>query len=111
MLEQLNVINQALRERFPTGNDPYQIMTRLLEECGELAQMVHHFEGAGVKRDKHGEPNREHFAKEAQDVLRCVLQLVDHYQLQSELEASVARSYAGVLSRASTQSEQKTDEQ
>ena len=39
-LEKLYAITHGLNRRFPNGNDPFQIMTRLLEESGELAQMV-----------------------------------------------------------------------
>jgi NTP pyrophosphatase (non-canonical NTP hydrolase) len=38
-------------------------MTRLLEESGELAQQVNHFEGAGVKREKYGEPDGKNLPK------------------------------------------------
>lgn len=83
-------INQGLRRRFPDGENPFQIMTRLLEECGELAEQVNHFEATGVKRAKHGEPERAKLAKEVQDVLRCALQIVDYYGIEPELLASVA---------------------
>ena len=33
-------ITEGLNRRFPNGNDPFQIMTRLLEECGELDQPI-----------------------------------------------------------------------
>jgi NTP pyrophosphatase (non-canonical NTP hydrolase) len=91
--EQLQQINVALDRRFPDGRNPYQIMTRLAEECGELAREVNHFEGSGVKADKHGAPDPAHLAKEAQDVLRCALQIVAYYGLQDELEQSIAASY------------------
>jgi NTP pyrophosphatase (non-canonical NTP hydrolase) len=91
--EQLQQINIALDRRFPDGRNPYQIMTRLAEECGELAREVNHFEGSGVKADKHGAPDPAHLAKEAQDVLRCALQIVAYYGLQDELEQSIAASY------------------
>jgi NTP pyrophosphatase (non-canonical NTP hydrolase) len=38
-LEQLPALAQALCKRFG-GGEPFQIITRLLEECGELAQEV-----------------------------------------------------------------------
>jgi NTP pyrophosphatase (non-canonical NTP hydrolase) len=64
MIEAVTAINQGLARKFPHGNNPYQIMTRLLEEAGELAQQVNHFENSGVKRDKHGEPDRARMAQE-----------------------------------------------
>jgi NTP pyrophosphatase (non-canonical NTP hydrolase) len=47
-----------LNKRFPDGNQPFQIITCLCEEAGELAQVVNHFEGS-VKRQKMGEPSRD----------------------------------------------------
>ena len=69
------------------------MMTRLLEESGELAQQVNHFEGSGVKREKYGEPDRKKLAKEVMDVMRCALQVAVYYQVEQELEAALALSY------------------
>ena len=52
-LEKLSAIRRGLNRRFPDGNDPFQIMTCLLEEGGELAEHVNHL-GKSVKREKHG---------------------------------------------------------
>jgi NTP pyrophosphatase (non-canonical NTP hydrolase) len=41
--------------RFPKGVEPFQMATRLLEECGEVANEVDHFEDSEVKILKHGE--------------------------------------------------------
>jgi NTP pyrophosphatase (non-canonical NTP hydrolase) len=94
MLEELFVITADLARRFPAGNDPYQIMTRLLEECGELAQQVNHFEGAGVKREKYGEIDRSKMAKEIKDVIRGALQIAIYYGIEEEVEATFAASLA-----------------
>jgi NTP pyrophosphatase (non-canonical NTP hydrolase) len=80
--------------RFPLGNDPFRILARLLEECGELAQQVHVFEDCGIKRQKHGEPDRDHLAKEIQDVLKTTLDLAHYYGIHAELSASIERVYA-----------------
>jgi len=45
-------------------------MPRLLEEWGELAREVNHFEGSDVKAEKHVEPDRAQLAKAIQNVLR-----------------------------------------
>ncbi len=37
MWQKLQKINEGLNVRFPDCNNPFMIMTRLLEECGELA--------------------------------------------------------------------------
>lgn len=50
-------------------------MTRLAEECGELAKEVNHWEGSGAKHKKHGEPCREKLAHEIRNVLTCAAQV------------------------------------
>ena len=92
-MERIKKINEGLSKRFPHGEDPFQMVTRLAEECGELAAQVNHFEGSGVKGQKHGEPDRAKLAKEVQDVLRCALRLATYYGIEAELEASISRSY------------------
>jgi len=97
-LRTLFAISAGLSRRFADGNSPFEIMTRLLEECGELAGEVNHFEGRGVKREKHGDPDRAHLAKEIQDVLRCAAQLAQHYGVEAELESSILISYQRLVS-------------
>ena len=92
MLDELYLISQGLNHRFADGNSPFQTMTRLLEEGGELAAEVNHFEGMGVKREKHGEPDRQHLANEILHVMVCALQLGLYYHVESELDEIIARS-------------------
>jgi NTP pyrophosphatase (non-canonical NTP hydrolase) len=93
MLEKLLVLTRGMNHRFPRGNDPFQMITRLLEESGELAQQVNHFEGTGVKREKYGQPDRKKLAKEIMDVLRCTLQVAVYYGVEAEVEAALNESY------------------
>jgi len=92
-MEKLYQITHGLMKRFPNGNDPFQMVTRLAEECGELAAQVNHFENSGVKRQKMGEPDTIKLAKEVQDVLRCALTLAIHYGIESDLNNSIELSY------------------
>ena len=62
-----------------------------------MASQVSHFEGKGVKTLKLGTPDRAAFAKELQDVMRAVVQLAIHYELESELAASVDKSYQEIV--------------
>ncbi|VAW43291.1 hypothetical protein MNBD_CHLOROFLEXI01-1928, partial [hydrothermal vent metagenome] len=84
-MEKLYQISRGLMTRFPDGNDPFQMITRLAEECGELAAKVNHFEGSGIKRLKLGELDTMKLAKEVKDVLRCGLTLAIHYGIETEL--------------------------
>ena len=93
MIEKLYALAESLNRRFPEGNEPFQIATRLAEECGEVASEVNHFEDSGVKIARRGPPDRGRLAKELQDVLRVVLQLALYYDLREELATSVDRAY------------------
>jgi NTP pyrophosphatase (non-canonical NTP hydrolase) len=92
-MDRIKKINQGLNKLFPNGIDPFQIVTRLAEECGELAAQVNHFEDSGVKRKKHGPPDKDKLAKEVMDVIRCALQIVVYYGIEAELDASIENSY------------------
>lgn len=92
-MDKLWQITEGLNRRFPDGNDPFQIMTRLLEECRELVQQVNHFEGGGIKRQKYGEPDKQKMAKEVMDVLGGALQIALYYDIRPELEATLEKSY------------------
>src|SRR5579884_1349939 len=91
--EKLYHIVDGLNRRFSDGNDPFQIVTRLCEEAGELAKEVNHFEGTGVKMQKHGAPDRAKLAKEVQDVMRAVLSIARCYGIEEELRRSIDESY------------------
>ncbi len=97
MIEKLYRIAEGLNHRFNDGDDPFYIVTRLAEECGEVASQVSHFERKGVKTLKLGSPDRAAFAKELQDVMRAVVQLAIHYGLEEELAASVEKSYQEIV--------------
>jgi hypothetical protein len=48
MWGKLWTIGEGLTRRFPQGDEPFQIMILLLQEGGELAQEVNHWEGRGL---------------------------------------------------------------
>ena len=77
---------------FPDGNEPYQIATRILEECGEVAAEVNHFENSGVKASKHGMPSKEALAGEIKQALVCLMQLAQYYDVEQELLDSIDAS-------------------
>ena len=97
MIEKLYKINKSLNKRFPSGTGPFQIMTRLAEEVGEVAAEVNHFEKAGVKVEKHGEPDSARLAKEVMDVLRCSLQIAMVYSIEAELVKVIQNSYDNMV--------------
>lgn len=90
-------IVEGLNTRYPDGNDPFMIVTRLAEECGEVAAEVNHFERKGRKVDLLGEPDPQKLAKELQQVIRAALALTVYYNLQDTLVASIDDSYQRVV--------------
>jgi NTP pyrophosphatase (non-canonical NTP hydrolase) len=89
MIEKLKEANRGLARKFPDGLEPFQIMTRLFEEGGELARQVNLFEDKGIKRAKYGAPDPRHLALEVRGVLLAVFQLVEYYELEREVEESL----------------------
>lgn len=69
------------------------MVTRLAEECGELAAEVNHFEGSGVKAEKHGPPDKAKLAKEVRDVVIMALQIAAYYGVEAELDQIIEQSY------------------
>ncbi len=91
-MQKLYKLAKGYTARFPNGNEPYQITTRILEECGEVANAVNHFEDSGIKREKHGEPSKQHLADEIKQAINALVQLAVYYDVTDELEISIDRS-------------------
>ena len=85
-------IAKGLTKRFPEGEEPFQMATRLLEECGEVAAEINHWEDSGVKRQKRGEPSKEKLAKELQQAIVALFRIAVYYSVENELDESVNRS-------------------
>ncbi|MBQ8623451.1 MAG: hypothetical protein IJ424_03620 [Oscillospiraceae bacterium] len=91
-MDKLYLMAKGHNARFPDGNQPYQIVARILEECGEVASEVNHFENSGIKNLKYGEPSKEKLAGEIKQALNALIQLTLYYNCQSELEESINES-------------------
>jgi len=83
---------EASNKRFPEGVHPYQMTTQLLEECGEVAAEVNHWEGSGLKCQKHGEPSKENLANELRQAMVALFKIADYYSVEDELEKSIEQS-------------------
>jgi NTP pyrophosphatase (non-canonical NTP hydrolase) len=89
----LQGIVEMLDEHFPDDNSVFQRVSRLAEECGELASAVNHREGMGIKKEKYGEADDAHLVKEIRDVLRAAVGIARHYGLEDGLEQSIEAFY------------------
>ena len=91
-MERLYGMAQGYRNRFPKGVEPFQMATRLLEECGEVASEVNLWEDTGIKRQKHGEPTKEKLAGEIKQALVALIQIAAYYEVENELDESINNS-------------------
>ena len=85
---------EASNNRFPEGVEPYQMATRLLEECGEIAAEINLWEYSGVKRQKHGDPKKENIANEIRQAMVELVKIAQYYHVEEELDASIQASLA-----------------
>jgi len=83
---------RASNRRFPEGVEPFQMATRLLEECGEVAAEINLWENSGLKRQKHGEPRKENLANELRQAMTELAKIAMYYSVEEELEQSVNAS-------------------
>ena len=88
-MEKLYKMVQGYWKRFPKGVEPFQMVTRLLEECGEVASEVNLWEDIGVKRQKRGEPKKENLAGEIKQALVALIKIAAYYNVEKELEESI----------------------
>ena len=106
MIDKVVLVSLALERRFPDGDDPFQMVTRLAEEAGELAAEVQHWEGTGIKREKHGPPDRDRTAKEVLDVLVAAVTIARRYDVLDALD----RRLDEVIERAVSEGLLSSDE-
>ncbi len=88
-MEKFYKMVEASNKRFPNGVAPYQMATRLLEECGEIAAEINLWEDSGVKRQKHGEPKKENIANEIRQAMVELVKIAKYYNVEKELEESI----------------------
>ena len=92
IMERFYKMVEASNKRFPKGVEPYQMATRLLEECGEIAAEINLWEDSGLKRQKHGEPKKENIANELRQAMVELFKIAKYYHVEKELEDSIHNS-------------------
>lgn len=93
-MERFYKMVEASNKRFPKGVEPFQMVTRLLEECGEIAAEVNLWEDSGVKRQKHGDPKKENIANEIRQAMVELVKIARYYHVEEELESAIQKSLA-----------------
>ena len=91
-MERFYKMAEASNKRFPNGVEPYQMATRLLEECGEVAAEINLWEDSGLKRQMHGAPKKENIANEIRQAMVELVKIAKYYHVEQELEESIEES-------------------
>ncbi len=91
-MERFYKMVEASNKKFPKGVEPYQMATRLLEECGEVASEINLWEDSGIKRQKHGDPKKENLANELRQAITELFKIAKYYNVEKELEESIENS-------------------
>ena len=88
-MDKLYKMVQGYWKRYPKGVEPFQMVARLLEECGEIASEVNLWEDSGIKRQKRGDPKKEDLAKEIKQALVALMNIAAYYNIENELDKSI----------------------
>ena len=91
-MKRLYQMLEASNKGFPNGVHPFQMGTRLLEECGEIASEINLWEDSGIKRQKHGDPKKENIANEIRQAMVELMKIACYYHVENELEQSIEKS-------------------
>ncbi len=91
-MENLIQLAEGMNRRFPEGNDAFQITTRILEECGEVAKEVNRLENSGTKVLRHGNGSKEDLTSEIKDAMNALMQLAIYYNATDQLQTAIHNS-------------------
>ena len=91
-MEKLYKLVEGSNKRFPKGIEPFQMATRLLEECGEVTKEINHQEDTGIKKQKYGDPSKEKLANELRQAIKALFEIIIYYGVEKELELSINAS-------------------
>lgn len=93
-MERFYQMAEAQNKHFPKGVEPFQMTTRLLEECGEVASEINLWEDSGLKRQKHGDPKKEDLAGEIRQAMLELVKIAMYYHVEKELDESIEQALA-----------------
>ena len=97
LLDNIKEIASSLNEKYPEGNEPSKIISRLSEALGELAKVVNHYTKSSVRDDKKNSLVRIKVAGECRDAVRSIMQIVDYYDLGKEFTSEVEKTYSEIV--------------
>lgn len=84
LLSKISLVAQAQSKRFPNGDEPFKIMSRLLEECGEVSWELNHYERMNISVERNCKNNKENIVAEAYQVVMVLSQLLQYFDLSDD---------------------------
>lgn len=95
-LQVLYEVADGYSVRYPEGNEPFRILSRMTEELGEVAAEISHLERTGAKVLKRGEPDRKALGYEIEDLLHTALTLARWYGVEDAVDEAAQKAHAGL---------------
>jgi len=92
-LSKISIVAQALTKRFPNGDEPFKIVSRLLEESGEVSWELNHYERKNISLMRNCRDNKENLVTETYQVMIALNQLLQYYNLSDLFARKIEEVY------------------
>lgn len=92
-LEMIDKVVERLNKKYTRGDELFKIVSRLAEECGEVAQQVNHYEIRGVNTERNNRDNKDELISEIYQVMLVSYQLIKYFGLEDGLKEKIVSSY------------------
>lgn len=93
LLTKISLVAQAQTKRFPNGDEPFKIVSRLLEESGEVSWELNHYERKNICIEQNCKENKENLVAETYQVMIALNQLLQYFDLSDEFVSRVEYVY------------------
>jgi NTP pyrophosphatase (non-canonical NTP hydrolase) len=86
LIEKVFTVAKAQSNRFPEGDYPFNIVSRLLEEGGEVAWELNHYARKGISIDRFNPDGKRELVYETYQVMIALCQLMQYFNLEDDLK-------------------------
>lgn len=84
LLNKILLVAEAQSRRFPKGDEPFQITSRLLEECGEVAWELNHYPRKNISIERNSKDNKGNLVTETYQAMTVLGQLLQYFDLTDD---------------------------
>ena len=85
-MKKIQMVAEAQTQRFPNGDNPFKILSRLLEESGEVAWEINHYERNGICLEKLNSERKSELVAETYQVMIAICQLIQYFNLEDDFK-------------------------